>query len=70
MGNDEHRFFAPVDSSAEEVRAGRTMPSSPPGVRGVAGQLRPYRDVRAGFEPWRRVALLAWSQREDPRILH
>lgn len=39
-------------------------------VRGVAGQLRSYRDVRAGFEPWRRVALQAWERREESGTVH
>ncbi len=29
-----------------------------------AGRLRPYRDVRAAFEPWRRAAMVAWSLRD------
>lgn len=39
-------------------------------VRGIAGQLRPYRDVRAGFEPWRRAALVAWAARESSWNVH
>ena len=39
-------------------------------VRGVAGRLRPYRDVRAAFEPWRRVALGAWAARDPSFTVH
>lgn len=54
-------------------RAGSGAAGSTPleqGVRGVAGRLRPYRDVRAGFEPWRRVALVAWAAREEAWTVH
>jgi hypothetical protein len=39
-------------------------------MRGIAGQLRPYGDVRAGFEPWRRAVLSAWAARESAWIVH
>ncbi len=42
----------------------------PQRVLGIAGQLRPYRDVRAGFEPWRRAALVAWAARENAWVVH
>jgi hypothetical protein len=39
-------------------------------MRGIAGQVRPYRDVRAGFEPWRRVVLRAWESGEEAITVH
>ncbi len=35
----------------------------------VGGRLRPYRDVRAAFSPWRRAALVAWTEREEALVL-
>ena len=47
------------------ARAARRQP-----VQSVAGRLRPYRDVRAGFEPWRRLALADWAAREKALSVH
>lgn len=35
----------------------------------VSGRWRPYRDVRAAFGPWRRVALAAWSMHENSLVV-
>ena len=55
-----------------EGEGGRRAEPEPPRqrVRGVAGQLRPYRDIRSGFEPWRRLALRVWSTSEDGAAVH
>ena len=70
MRNDE-RIIVAADSRGGE-RQTETAGGAPSRqrVRGIAGQLRPYRDVRAGFEPWRRVALAAWAAREDALTVH
>ena len=70
MRNDEQRFLAGVAPGAKN--ASSRAEQSPPDqrVRGVAGQLRPYRELRAGFEPWRRAALLAWALREKAGTVH
>ena len=70
MRNEEQCFFAgaapaPSEANGKEARAQQLQHS-----RGIAGQLRPYRDVRAGFEPWRRLALAAWSAREEAYSVH
>lgn len=70
MRDEEQLLLAAV--SPDDGDAVDAAPGNPPGqrVRGVAGQLRSYRDVRAGFEPWRRVALQAWARCEDSGTLH
>ena len=57
-----------ADSKGEAVSA--EEPSRQQQIRGVAGRLRPYRDVRAGFEPWRRLAMLAWDDYDDQLTVH
>lgn len=67
MRKRKQRFLATV-AVATAGRAGES--DRCPSVIGVAGRLRPYRDVRASFEPWRRVALLAWALRDEAATVH
>ncbi len=70
MRDEEQSFFAGVLPAADKANdsAGEDRPSQR--MRGVAGQLRPYRDVRAGFESWRRVAMQVWTAREEANTVH
>ena len=70
MRKDDQQFFA--DDAPLAKSAARRAEAHPrrQRVRGVAGQLRPYGDVRAGFEPWRRVALVAWASRDEGFTVH
>ncbi len=65
MRNEEQSFVARVLPTAGEVTKGSGEARRGQALRGVAGRLRPYRDVRAGFDIWRRVALREWAARED-----
>ena len=70
MENEEQSFFASHHRGAKTVTgAARDRPRRQQ-VGEIPGRLRPYRDVRAGFEPWRRVALLAWASREEASTAH
>ena len=70
MRNDKQRFFAVGGPDAKETSNRSEAPARRQRMRGVAGQLRPYRDVRAGFEPWRRVSLVAWGSRVEAITVH
>ncbi len=65
MRNETRCFFAGAAAAVNGGDGGSGEPARSPPVRGGAGRLRPYGDVRASFEPWRRVALLAWAAREE-----
>ena len=70
MRNEEKRFFAGAVFGTKTANA--AAENSPPhqSLKGIAGRLRPYRDVRAGFEPWRRAALQAWTSSEEAITVH
>ena len=70
MRNEEQRLFAVGMPDAEETTSTAEKVALRQEVRGVAGQLRPYRDVRSGFEPWRRLARLAWPGSEESLSVH
>ncbi|MFQ5351002.1 MAG: hypothetical protein ACE5EG_11215, partial [Thermoanaerobaculia bacterium] len=70
MRNNERRPTAGATPGPEEAAGAAPGSAWRQRLRGVAGQLRPYRDVRAGFETWRRVALRAWARRGDNGALH
>ena len=65
MRNEERCVLLRAAPAAGEVGGGARRVQERQRLRGVAGQLRPYCDVRAGFEPWRRVALMAWAARDE-----
>ena len=70
MRDEEQRLFAAGMPDAEETNSRAEKGPLRQEVRGVAGQIRPYRDVRSGFEPWRRLALLAWTTSEESLTVH
>lgn len=70
MWEEEQRSFAGGSATAGEVTKGPGDGPQPQRVLGVAGRLRPYRDVRAGFEAWRRLALREWAAREEAMTVH
>ena len=70
MWKGEQSFFAVGLPAAVDTGGRARKTPLHQHVRGVAGQLRPYRDVRAGFEPWRRIALRAWAEDEEAAVVH
>lgn len=70
MRNEQLILFAAEAPAASDVAGGSREVPGRQRMRGVAGQLRPYRDVRAGFEPWRRLALAEWAVRDEVRAAH
>jgi hypothetical protein len=58
---------------ADPLRVGAVAPrcagTGDPFLARWGGRLRPYQDLRAGFAPWRRVARVAWAERERARGL-
>ena len=70
MRDEQRCFFAGVAPAPGEADGRAVKSPQVQRVRGVAGQLRPYRDIRAGFEPWRRLALMAWTEREKASTVH
>ncbi len=65
MRNQELRFSGVGARDAEEATGEAAESPLSQQLRGVGGQLRPYRDLRSGFEPWRRAALQVWAAREE-----
>ncbi len=70
MRDEDQRPFAGEAPGTGGAVGGAEDPEPRQRVRGAAGQWRPYPDVRAGFEPWRRLALAAWPVREDGASVH
>ena len=70
MRDEEQRLLAAGMPGAEEANSRAEKGPLRQRLRGVAGQIRPYRDLRAGFEPWRRLALLAWTTSEENLTAH
>ncbi len=70
MRNEEQRLLASGLPGAKEATSRAEESRQRQRMRGVAGQLRPYREVRAGFEAWRRIALAAWGAREEGATAH
>ena len=70
MQDEEQLLAMGVEATAGETANGPEQSPRLQRVPGVAGRLRPYRDVRAGFEPWRRLVLREWAAREDAMVVH
>ena len=70
MRNEKQLLLAGAGSGMREAAdPARELPPHQL-MRGVAGRLRSYGDVRAGFEPWRRAGLLAWALRQGTGTVH
>ena len=65
MRKEEQCVFAGGSPTAGEVTKGPGDGPQHQRALGIAGRLRPYRDVRAGFETWRLLALQEWVAREE-----
>ena len=70
MRDEDQCFFAGAVPTPSEANGRVEAAPQAQRMHGVAGRLRPYRDLRAGFEPWRRLALAAWSAREEAYPVH
>ena len=70
MRDEEQCCLVAAVEVARESRGGAAEVAGRQRLLGVAGRLRPYRDVRAGFEPWRRLALADWAAREKALSVH
>ena len=70
MQKKENHFFASAMSAKKNASTGVEKPPPQRPLGEFARRLRPYRDVRASFEPWRRTALRVWASGEEAISVH